>query len=114
MSNRNMGVLSLGVFIVIGAVCMVVATSYHLNPFQTISLIISFFGVWIIGVGGFNAVKRRDQKVTNTLLWGVLITAIGSVCFLRSHNLLVGYAFPVLMLVLGILIVVTGLSTRFR
>ncbi len=110
MPKRPLGVLSLGVLIVILAIS---AFLFAPDLSDVLSFTLALFGLWVVVLAGMRAshLETEGRGAFTTLSLGVLITAIGVVWFLypRAPPDLVGYLLPTLLLLLGVLVVATGL-----
>jgi len=89
------------------AVCAFLSTAYSLRLRETLPLVFAFYGMWIMALAGI-------RGASSTFSWGALTTTVGILWFLQARGLLIGYLFPLLLLVLGILVVAAGLRTWRR
>lgn len=108
MPRRPLGLLSFGVFVVIVAVCLVAYAAGYITTIQEIlSLVIAFFGVWVVALAGIRAKSpgKYERGAFSTFAWGVLLTAVGGVCFLTIQGVLWIYALALLLIIIGILAV---------
>jgi uncharacterized membrane protein YidH (DUF202 family) len=117
MSKRPLGLISLGISIMIVAVCLVAYASGYLGPFgqmETIyklfAMIIALYGVWMMILAGirFNNPEKYERGAFSTLTWGVLFVAIGGSIYL--YLALNNWIYPVALLlaVIGILVLVAA------
>jgi len=112
MPKRPVGVLSLGILILVLAVSAAAFTANILVDVSEIfSLALILFGLWIIILAGMRTASPEQYGggAFNTFSGGILITTLGVVWFLYVRELLVGYLFPALLLVVGILVAVAGI-----
>jgi len=112
MPKRPVGVLSLGILILVLAVSIAaLAAKILVNMSEAFSLVLILFGLWIIVLAGIRIVNPEQYGggAFNTFSVGVLSTALGLVLLFYVRELLVGYLFPALLLVVGILVVVAGI-----
>lgn len=105
---RRLDVLSLGVFIIIVAVCLLLPMI--IEPIEMIDvpcLIIAFLGVWIMIIAGVKAKNpsKYGRGPFSTFGWGALLTAVGGAWFLR-FNLV--YSLALVLTIIGILAVVAA------
>lgn len=113
MPRRPLGLLSFGVFVVIVAVCLVAwAAEYIATATEVVSLVVTFFGVWVVVLAGIRAKspEKYERGAFSTFAWGVLITAVGGIWLLYiwyPENLVYSLAF--LLVVIGILAVSAAL-----
>jgi len=112
MPKRPVGVLSLGILILVLAICIAAfAANMLLNITEIFSLTFIIFGLWIMVLAGLRATNPEQYGggAFNTFSGGILITTLGFVWLLYSRELLVGYLLPALLLVIGILVAVAGI-----
>lgn len=115
MPRRPLGLLSFGVFVVIVAVCLVAwAAGYIVTTAEIVSLVITFFGVWVIVLAGIRgkSPEKYERGAFSTFVWGVLITVVGGVWLLYiwyPENLV--YSLALLLVIIGILAVSSALRT---
>lgn len=114
MPRRPLGLLSLGVLVVIIAICLMITSKID----EIISLTITFFGVWIIILAGFKTrtpmeeLEKYERGAFSILAWGILLVAIGGAYFLNIRTGYWIYSLALFLLVLGILIVAAALRSR--
>jgi len=115
LPRRPLGLLSFGVFVVIVAICLVaLAAGYIATIGEALSLVITFFGVWVIVLAGIRtkSPEEYERGAFSTFAWGVLITAVGGAWFLyiwNPQNL--AYSLALLLVIIGILAVTAALRT---
>jgi len=110
-------VLSFGVFFLILAACIAaLATGILLNAFEVFSLVMAFFGVWIMALVGMRGGKEEKyaRGAFSIFSWGAIVTALGTVLFLYLRGLPPLYTLSALLLILGLLVVAAALRTRRR
>ena len=112
MPKRPVGVLSLGILILALAVSAAAfAAKMLVDVFEIFSLTLVVFGFWTMILAGIRAFNPEDfgGEAFNTFSGGILLTTLGVVWSLYIRELLVGYLFPALLLVVGILVAVAGI-----
>ena len=112
MPKRPVGVLSLGILILVLAVSAAAfAANILVDVSEIFSLTLILFGFWIMVLAGIRAANPElyGGGAFNTFSGGILITTLGVVWFLYVRELLGGYLFPALLLVVGILVAVAGI-----
>jgi hypothetical protein len=112
MPKRPVGVLSLGILILVLAVSIAAFAAKILAEVSEIfSLSLILFGLWIIVLAGIRAVNPEQYGggAFNTFSGGILLTTLGAIWLLYARELFVGYLFPALLLIVGILVAVTGI-----
>jgi len=112
--TRQLGLLSVGVFVLIVAICLIAyGVQYITRVDEILSLTIALYGVWVMILGG---IKRPNQEkyergTFSTFAWGILLTAIGGAWFLNIQTAQWVYSLALVLLVLGILVVVAALRS---
>jgi len=112
MPKKPVGVLSLGILILGLSVSAAAFTANMLVDVSEIfSLTLVIFGFWIIVLAGIRAANPEQYGggAFNTFSGGILVTMLGVVWLLYVREMLVGYLFPALLLVVGILVAVAGI-----
>lgn len=112
MPKRPVGVLSLGILILVLAVSAAALSAKILvNVSEIFSLTFILFGLWIMVLAGIRTAspEQYGRGAFNTFSGGILLTTLGVVWFLYGRERFVGYLFPALLLVVGILVAVAGI-----
>ncbi|MFQ5999461.1 MAG: hypothetical protein ACE5J6_01650 [Candidatus Bathyarchaeia archaeon] len=111
MPRRPLGLLSLGVFAVIVAICLIAYAAGYIIVDAIFPLIVAFFGVWVMVVAGIKtkSQEKYERGAFSTFAWGILIAAVGGLWFLNVQGLPLIYTLAFLMLVIGFLAVVSAL-----
>jgi len=111
-------ILSFGIFILILAACIAaLAAGILLSVLEVFSLVMAFFGVWIMALAGMRGGKQQERYARgafSVFSWGTIITAFGAVLFLFLRGLPPLYLLSALLLILGLLAVAAALRTRRR
>jgi len=108
MAQRQLGMLSFGVLVVIIAILLIA-----FGPIQDwgsiISLTLVLYGLWTIALAGIRAKNpvKYERGAFSTLIWGVLLVTIGGAWLLYALDPL--YSFALLLLVIGIIAVASAL-----
>jgi hypothetical protein len=112
MPKRPVGVLSLGILILALAISASAFAANILNVFEIFPITLIFFGLWIMVLAGLRSVdpEQYGGGAFNTFSGGIMMTTLGVVWSLYIRELLVGYLFPALLLVIGILVAVAGVK----
>ncbi len=113
MSKSQQGLLTLGAFIIIVAIAVILGAALNIWS-EVVPLIIAFYGCWLVVVAGMRT--RNPSKYPRSAFsffgWGILIAAIGFGSYLSIDGIIYWvYAFAVVLLILGILGVVAALKT---
>jgi hypothetical protein len=112
--TRPLGLLSIGVFVLIVAVCLIAYGARYITRVDEIfSLTIALYGVWVMILAG---IKTPDQEgyergTFSTFAWGALLTAIGGAWFLNIQTAQWVYSLALVLFVLGILVVAAALRS---
>lgn len=112
MPKKPTGLLTLGVFVVIVAIClMAYAAQLIKRPDEVLSLIIVFNGVWVIVLAGIRVTspEKYERGAFSTFAGGTLLVAIGGAWFLNIQVADLVYTLAVLLGVIGILAVASAL-----
>ena len=112
MPKRPVGVLSLGILIIILAVCAAAfAAGLLVNMSEILSLCLVLFGLWVMVLAGMRVFNPEayGRGAFNTFSVGILLTTLGVVWSLYIRELIVGYLLPALLLIIGILTAVAGI-----
>jgi hypothetical protein len=112
LAKRLVGVFSLGILILavaLSATASVVGVLEGISEVFAFSLIL--FGLWIVVLAGMKAINPVGYggEAFNAFSGGILLTTIGVLWMFSARNLFVGYLLPILLLVVGALIVVSGI-----
>ena len=112
MPKRPVGVLSLGILILVLAICIAAFSAKILvNISEIFSLTFILFGLWIMFLAGIRVLNPEQYGggAFNTFSGGILITTLGLVWLLYSRGVAVNYLLPAFLVVIGILVAVTGI-----
>ncbi len=112
MPKRPVGVLSLGILILALAISASAFAAKMLEDvFEIFSVTLILFGLWIMVLAGIRSTnpEQYGAEAFNTFSGGILITTLGVVWSLYIRELLVGYLFPALLLIVGIMIAIAGI-----
>lgn len=109
MSRRPTGVLSIGVFIIILAVLLLANIIFPetVGWLDIVPLLLAFYGVWIIALGGLRAKSPRkyERGAFSTFAWGLIFSVIGGAWYLNNHGLPATYTAVLVLLVVGVLVI---------
>lgn len=114
MAKLPLGLLSIGVFVIIIAICLTAYAAQYILLDGVIPLILTFYGVWMIVVAGIR-VKNPEKYARgafSTFAWGILFTAIGGSWYLYvlgPENWI--FSIILVIVVFGILIVTAALRS---
>jgi hypothetical protein len=105
MFRAKYGAITLGVFIIIVVIVILLYAINETALSEVIPLIIAFYGCWLIVYSGIRT-QIQSQYMRSAFSyfgWGMLLAAIGFGYdfFIRSNNIL--YPLVVVLLLLGIL-----------
>lgn len=115
MPTRRLRILSLGVFVVIVAICLIAYGSQYITRVDEVfSLIIAFYGVWVVILAGIRtpSQEKYERGAFSTFGWGILLIAIGGAWFFNIRTGYWVYSLALVLLVLGILVVTAALRPR--
>jgi len=109
--GEKRGLLSIGVFLIILVVCIILVPlglNWQLVP----PLIIALYGGWTIVLAGIRASnpQKYERGPFSTFAWGLLLVAIGGAWFAYSIEPL--YSLAIILLVLGALAITAALRRK--
>jgi len=110
MPKRQLGLLSFGVLVVIVALLLVATQKWD----EILSLTLTLYGLWVIALAGIRAKspQKYERGAFSTLIWGILLLAIGSAWYLNiftKGNIL--YSVVLFLAIVGILSVALALPS---
>jgi len=114
MPKKPTGLLSIGVFIVIVAICLLAFAGGLIQRIdEVLSLVIAFYGAWVIVLAGIRAKfpEKYERGAFSTFVGGILLVAIGGAWFLNIQLANIVYTAAIFLAILGILAVVSALRT---
>jgi hypothetical protein len=110
---RQFELLSLGAFLVIAAVLLVVFAAQLIGLIEVLALLIALCGVWTMILAGIRV--RRPEKygrgAYSTLVMGVILTALGAAWELTIRGMNIIITIAIVLVVIGILAVATALPS---
>jgi hypothetical protein len=112
MPKKPTGLLSFGIFTVIVAICLLAyAAGLIRRPDEVLSLVIAFYGVWVIVLAGIRvkSPEKYERGAFSTFVGGILLVAIGGAWFLNIQMANLVYTLAVFLAVVGILAVASAL-----
>ncbi len=112
MARKPTGLLSLGIFVIIVAVCILAyAAGLIGRADEVLSLIIAFSGIWIIVLAGIRlkSPEKYERGPFSTFVGGILLVAVGGVWFLNIQVANLVYTLAVFLAIIGILAVASAL-----
>jgi hypothetical protein len=86
MAKLPLTLLSIGIFVIIIAICLTALVVQFISIDEIIPLILTFYGVWMIVAAGIRA-KNPEKYVRGAFsifAWGILFTAIGGSWYLYA------------------------------
>lgn len=115
MAKLPLTLLSIGVFVIIIAICLTAFASGAIGIDGIIPLILAFYGIWMMVVAGIRAriPEKYARGAFSIFAWGILFTALGGSWFLYilgpEKNLMLSII--LFVAVFGILIVTAALRS---
>lgn len=112
MPKKTTGLLSIGVFVVIVAICLLAyAAELVKRADEILSLIIALYGVWVIVLAGIRvkSPEKYERGAFSTFVGGILLVAVGGAWFLNIQVANLVYTLAVFLAVVGILAVASAL-----
>jgi len=111
--NGNRGLLSIGIFLMILVVSIILYTPLDLIDWLLIPpLILALYGCWTIALAGMRASNphKYERGPFSTFALGLILIAIGGAWFVSSFSLL--YSLATILLVLGVLAIAAALKRK--
>lgn len=111
---RELGLLSIGVFIIIVAACLFAVAAGFIRVEYVVPLVIAFYGVWVIVLAGVRVKypEKYARGAFSTFGWGVLLTGVGASWFLYLYGVNLMYALAIVLVLLGLLAVAAALRSK--
>ena len=109
----NRGLLSIGVFLIILVISIILYTPLELIPWSLIpALILALYGCWTIVLAGIRASNphKYERDPFSTVALGLILIAIGGAWFTYSIEPL--YSLAIILLVLGALAIAAALRRK--
>lgn len=113
MPNGNTGLLSIGVFLIVLVISIILYFPLGYVDWPLIpSLILAFFGCWIMVLAGIRMSNPQKYELGpfSTFAWGLLLIAIGGAWFFAGINWV--YSLVIILLVLGALAITAALRRK--
>jgi hypothetical protein len=106
------GILSIGVFLVILAVSILLYIANVISWMLIVSMVLLLSGFWVIVLAGMRASnpQKYERGPFSTFAWGLFLIALGGAWFLYTFNPL--YSLVLILLVLGALAIAAALRKR--
>lgn len=111
--SQNRGLLSIGVFLIILVVSIIIYEPLKLIGWPSIpAVILALYGCWMIVMAGIRSSnpKKYERSPFSTFAFGLLLIAVGGAWSLYGFGWL--YSLAVILLVLGVLAIATALKGR--
>jgi len=108
MPQRQLTLLSFGVLVVAVAILLL---AFFPDLSTILSLTLTVYGVWVVILAGIRAKNpaKYERGAYSTLVWGILLVAIGGSWFLYIQTLNLIYTMVLLLLVIGVVAVASAL-----
>jgi hypothetical protein len=109
----NQELLSIGIFLIILVVSIILYTPLKLIDWSLIPpLILALYGCWTIALAGIRASnpQKYERGSFSTLAGGLILIAIGGAWFFWSFGWL--YSVAIILLVLGVLAIAAALIKK--
>lgn len=113
--SEKRGTLSIGVFLIITVIAIILYTPLSLIDWTLIPpFILALFGCWIMVLAGIRTSnpQKYERGPFSTLAWGLLMTALGGSWFLYAYTSNSLYALALILLVLAVLAIATALKRK--
>lgn len=112
MSNSDRQLLSIGVFLIIIVVGMLLAVAGIISWFLFVPVVLVLSGCWAVALAVMRSSnpQKYERSAFNTLALGLSLIALGGAWFLFSYNWL--YSFAVILLVIAALAIALALKRK--
>jgi hypothetical protein len=114
MANGDRGLLTVGVFLVIIVISVLLYQPLQIIQDWTLllALIIALSGCWLLVLAGIKASRPQKYQIGTfaTLSWGLLLTTIGGAWFVYGYGWY--YSLAVILIALAILVIATALKRK--
>jgi len=112
VAEGRQGILSIGVFLVILAVSILLYVANVISWMLVVPMVLLLSGCWVIVLAGMRASNPRkyERGPFSTFAWGLFLIALGGAWFLYTFNPL--YSLALILLVLGALAIAAALRKR--
>jgi hypothetical protein len=111
LAKFQLGVLSLGVFLIIVAVWVAAWLLEFVEPVNIVPLVLMSSGVWIVVVAGLKAVSPEKEGAFSNLSWGTLFIVLGGSLYMINMGMEPLYTVVFVLVLVGALAVVTALRS---
>lgn len=111
--GRDRGLLSIGIFLMIIVVSIILYTPLGLVPWSLIPpLVLALFGCWTIFLAGIRMSNplKYERDPFSTFAGGLILLVIGGAWFFLSVSWL--YSLAIILLVLGVLAIAAALRRK--
>lgn len=113
MPSERTGLLSIGVFLIILVISIILYTPLGYVDWTLIPpLILALYGCWTMVLAGIRMSnpQKYERSPFSTFGWGLLLIAIGGAWFFAGINWL--YSLAIILLVLGALAIAAALRKK--
>ena len=112
MSSSDRQLLSIGVFLVIFVIGILLAVAGIIGWFLFVPIVLVLSGCWAIALAAMRSAKpqKYERDAFSTLASGLCLIAVGGALFLFSFNWL--YSLALILLVIASLAIVAGLKRK--
>ena len=112
MAEGRRGVLSLGIFLIIIVVSIMLYAAQVIDWTLIVPVILVLSGCWTVALAAIRASNplKYERGPFSTFAWGLLLIAVGGAWFLYSVNPL--YSLALILLVLGALAIAAALRRK--
>ena len=111
--NGNRGLLSIGIFLIILVVSIILCTPLDLIDWSLIpALILALYGCWTMALAGIRTSNphKYERGPFSTFAMGLILIAVGGAWFMYSIEPL--YSLATILLVLGVLAIAAALKRK--
>jgi hypothetical protein len=112
MSSSDRQLLSIGVFLVIFVVGILLAVAGIIGWFLFVPVVLVLFGCWVLALAGIRASKpqKYERGTFSTMALGLCMIAVGGAWYLFAFGWL--YSLVLILLVLGALTITAALRRK--
>jgi heme O synthase-like polyprenyltransferase len=112
MSSTDRQLLSIGIFLIIFVVGILLTVGGIIGWFLFVPVVLVFSGFWLLTLAAMRSrnPQKYERSSFNTLAVGLCLIAVGGAWFLFSFNWL--YSLVIILLVVATLVIATALKRK--
>ncbi len=112
MVKYDLGLLSLGVFLIVLALWIATAILSIITVEEVVPLILLSSGLWIVVVAGIKSVRSEEGGAFTIFGWGMVFIVLGGSLLMVIRGMNPLYVGVFILLLIGVLAVVAALRSQ--